>query len=260
MSRTLVLMYHQVDAPLSEQEQRFCAPPAQFAAQMCWLVEAGYRPVDLDAVLGHVSGKAPLPERCFHVTFDDGFVGVLEHALPTLKSHAIPATLFALPGRSGATNDWMHTRGFPRRALMSASQLRLLADEGVEIGSHTSTHVRLPEEPARMARAQISDSKRALEDMLGRGVKHFAYPYGLFDQNVRELVVSAGYLSACSTRSGFNRPGEDPFLIRRIDIAGTDKPWQFRQKIRHGTSTASRAQPLAYYAARLASRLGIGRA
>ena len=55
---------------------------------------------------------------------------------------------------------------------------------------------------------------------------------------------------------GESRPGDDPFLIRRIDIAGSDRPWQFRQKIRHGTSQATRLQPLRYYAARLRARLG----
>jgi len=67
--------------------------------------------------------------------------------------------------------------------------------------------------------------------VLGRPVEFFAYPYGLFDANVREMVANAGYGAACSTRSGFNRPGEDVFLLRRIDVFGTDRLWQFRQKL-----------------------------
>ncbi|MBI3154311.1 MAG: polysaccharide deacetylase family protein [Burkholderiales bacterium] len=258
MSRVLVLMYHQVDAPRSAQEQRFCTSPADFAAQMQWLAGAGYRAVDLDAVVGHVKGCAMLPEKSFHISFDDGFVGVLEHALPTLAALRMPATLFALPRRTGLTNDWMHRRGAPRRALLSAPQLQLLADEGFTIGSHSCTHARLPELDADAARQEIVDSKSELEAMLGREVRHFAYPYGLFDERVREIVVQAGYASACSTRSGFNRPGEDPYLLRRIDIAGTDKQWQFRQKLQYGSNEAKRLQPLAYYAGRLRARLGPG--
>lgn len=256
MSRALILMYHQVDLALSAQEQRFCTAPADFAAQMHWLVAAGYRGASLDEVLDHVAGRKALPERAVHITFDDGFVGVLEHALPTLQALRLPATLFALSRRSGGTNDWMHARGFPRRALLSPAQLCLLADEGMAIGSHTCSHVRLPDLPADAARDEIADSKHELEDMLGREVAHFAYPYGLFDARVRDWVQQAGYRSACSTRSGFNRAGEDPYLMRRIDIAGTDRPWQFRQKLRHGTHEASRWQPLAYYAGRIAERLG----
>jgi peptidoglycan/xylan/chitin deacetylase (PgdA/CDA1 family) len=255
MSHVLVLMYHQVDVPRTAQEQRFCTPPGDFATQMQWLVKAGYRGVSLDQVLDHVAGRRALVGRSVHVTFDDGFVGVLEHAMPTLQALGLPATLFAVPGRAGATNDWMHARGFPRRALLSAPHLRLLAEEGMAIGSHTRSHARLTELDAGDAQAEIADSRRELEDLLGREVAHFAYPYGLFSQPVRDMVVQAGYRSACSTRAGFNRPSDDPFLLRRIDIAGTDRPWQFRQKLRHGTHHASRWQPLAYYAGRVAARL-----
>jgi peptidoglycan/xylan/chitin deacetylase (PgdA/CDA1 family) len=249
-------MYHQVDSPAAENERRFCTPPADFQAQMRWLVDAGYQPVKLEDILNHVAGNAPLPERSVHVTFDDGFVGVLDHALPTLKSLGIPATLFALPGRDGKTNDWMWQRGFPRRALMSSEQLRLLAEEGICIGSHTRTHVRLTEVAPEVAREEIRSSKQELEDVLGREVVHFAYPYGLFNLDVRDIVVRAGYRSACSTRSGFNCPGEDPFLLRRIDISGRDRLWQFRQKLQYGINDAHWLQPLRYYAGRAAARLG----
>ena len=256
MNATLILMYHQVDTPRSEGEQRFCTPPEAFRRQMAWLRNAGYRGVGIEEIIAHVSGAAPLSGKAVHVSFDDGFIGVLEHALPALQDYAMPATLFALSGRTGDTNDWMWQRGFPRRALLSAQQLRLLADEGVTIGSHTRTHVRLPEIPPERAKAEITTSKSELEDMLGHEVSHFAYPFGLFDAAIREMVIGAGYRSACSTRSGFSRPGEDPFLLRRIDVFGTDQLWQFRQKLLYGTNEASRLKPLAYYASRLTSRLG----
>ena len=257
MSVVLILMYHQVDTPRSDKERRFCTPPADFEAQMAWLVQAGYRGVSLDEVRTHVAGERRIEGNAVHITFDDGFVGVLEHALPALKEHRMPATLFALPGQAGATNEWMWRRDFPLRAILSAEQLRHLADEGVTIGSHTRTHVRLTELPAEQATAEIADSRKDLEDMLGRPVAHFAYPFGLVDEAVRDIVAQAGYRAACSTRSGFNRPGEDVFLLRRLDIAGTDRLWQFRQKVRFGTNHASRLQPLAYYGRRLGARLGL---
>ena len=256
MSRALILMYHQVDTPATVQEQRFCTPPAEFRRQMAWLKEAGYEPVSIEAILGHLAADCKLPEKAVHVTFDDGFVGVLEHAWPVLTQLGIPATLFALPGRMGQTNDWMWRRGLARRALLSAEQLRLLADDGMAIGSHTRSHVMLPETPPAEAEEEICVSKRELEDLLGREVAHFAYPFGGFDQAVRDMVARAGYRSACSTRSGFNRPGEDRYLLRRIDVFGTDRSWQFRQKLRFGTNEANRLQPLTYFAGRAAARLG----
>lgn len=256
MSRALVLMYHQVALPLSVKETRFCTPPSVFASQIRWLSDNHYLGVSLDEVVEHIRGERVLPERSVHITFDDGFVGVLEHALPVLRQHGYPATLYAVADRVGLTNDWMTASGFPRRALLSVEQLRTLAQEGFTLGSHTCTHARLPQVTPDECVTEIRDSKARLEDMLGQEIRHFAYPYGAFDASVREQVLTAGYVSACSTRSGFNRPGEDPYTIRRIDIYGTDRLWQFKQKLLYGMNDASRYYPLLYYTRRLRQRLG----
>jgi peptidoglycan/xylan/chitin deacetylase (PgdA/CDA1 family) len=127
----------------------------------------------------------------------------------------------------------------------------------VTIGSHTSTHARLTELPATQVSRELSDSKRQLEDLLGKPVRYFAYPYGLFNPAVRDAAERSGYRAACSTRSGFNREGEDLFLLRRIDVFGSDALWHFKQKLRFGINEAMRTYPLRYYARRVASRLGL---
>jgi peptidoglycan/xylan/chitin deacetylase (PgdA/CDA1 family) len=248
-------MYHQVDTPVSCKEKRFCVPPHQFHQQITWLSRAGYRFVSLEDILNHVIGRIVLQERAVHISFDDGFVGVLEHAWPLLKAYQIPATLFALPGRLGKINDWMAQRGLPKRALLSGEQLSLLAQEGLTIGSHTCTHPRLTELPLQQAKQEIFQSKQELEIILGHKVTCFAYPYGLFNDQIRELVMEAGYLCACSTRAGFNRQGEDPFLLRRIDIYGTDNLWRFRQKLMFGSNESGWLYSVKYYKNRLITKL-----
>jgi peptidoglycan/xylan/chitin deacetylase (PgdA/CDA1 family) len=248
-------MYHQVDEPCSERERRFCTPPVEFRRQMAWLKMAGYQGVSLDEVLAHLHGKAALPKQAVHVTFDDGFVGVLEHALPALKESAMPATLFALPGRAGGFNEWMSQRDYPRRALLSAEHLRLLASEGVSIGSHTQTHARLTDIPLAMAKEEILGSKSTLEDLLGQAVAHFAYPFGQYNPDVRDAVIQAGFLTACSTHSGFNRAETDPFLLRRIDVYGTDSLADFRWKVQLGANLVPIAQRMKYYLGKFGIRL-----
>ena len=257
MNRALILMYHIVAEPLSAREQRFCCPPAEFARQMAWLARGEYTPVSMDNLLDCLDGRAAWPKNPVHVTFDDGFVDILRNAVPSLVRHGIPATAFVLSGRLGQTNDWMHTRGFPQRNLVSGPELRELAAGGVTIGSHTQTHARLTEIAPGAAADEITVSKAELEDVTERNVKHFAYPHGLHTPAVRALVERAGYQAACSTLSGFNRPEQDRFLLRRLDIFGTDKLWQFRQKLRFGTNEATRLKPLTYYAGRIASRASL---
>ncbi len=253
MSRALILMYHLVGTPRSAKEHRFCTPPEEFTRQMDHLV-ASYSPIALDALVAGVRGDLPLPDRAVHVTFDDGFAGVFEHAAPVLAARSIPATLFAVSDRLGQTNDWMTERGFPERPLMTAAQLRQLEGAGFVIGSHTKTHARLTELDSRRAADEVVASKRTLEDALGKAVAYFAYPYGLQNDAVRGAVVDAGYGAACATISGFNRSGQDPYLLRRIDVFGTDRLWQFKQKLRFGRNESSRLYELTYYVSRFKAR------
>lgn len=255
MNRALILMYHLVDTPRSTMEQRFCSTPADFAQQMEWLAASEYTVVSLSTLCDCMDGKSSTPANPVAITFDDGFSCVLEHAAPTLRRLGFPATMFALSDRLAATNDWMSCRGFPERRLLSSAGLNELRDAGFTIGSHTRTHARLTELTESEVQDQIVNSKVRLEDTLGHAVEYFAYPYGAFSQTARDIASCAGYRAACSTRAGFNRPGEDMFLLRRIDISGHDRLWQFRQKLTFGTNDASFTYPLRYAARRIYNRL-----
>ncbi|HCX34484.1 MAG TPA: polysaccharide deacetylase [Rhodocyclaceae bacterium] len=257
MNRALILMYHAVDEPRSAQEARFCVPPREFARQMHWLSASDYRPVSLETIVDCVEARRPVPDNAVAVTFDDGFADFREHALSILQQHDIRATLFAVEGLLDGINEWMHRRGFPSRALLSAGALRELGSAGITVGSHTLSHPRLTELSAGEAAREIRESKLRLEDLLGEPVRYFAYPYGLYDETVKRTVAEAGYRAACSTRPGFNRQDEDRFALRRIDVFGADALWQFRQKLRFGTNDATRLQPLRYYAGRAAARIGL---
>lgn len=257
MSRALILMYHLVDTPRSDKEQRFCTTPDDFAKQIAYLADAGYTALSMAQILECMQGKVPMPDKAVHITFDDGFTCVLDHAAPVLQRHGFPATMFALSDRLGSTNDWMTSRDFPERTLLSVAGLHALEAAGFTIGSHTRTHAHLPDILPEEAQDEIHASKSRLEDALGKPVAYFAYPYGRFNEAVRDQVAAAGYEAACSTRSGFNRPGEDPYLLRRLDIFGTDRLWQFRQKLQFGINEASRTYPLRYLARRAMSRLGL---
>jgi peptidoglycan/xylan/chitin deacetylase (PgdA/CDA1 family) len=249
-------MYHQVDTPLSEREHRFCTPPVEFARQMD-RIASDCTPLSLEELHACLSGQRVWPERPVHITFDDGFIGVLEHAAPMLAERGIPATLFAVSDRLGGSNDWMASRGFPERPLLTAAQLRQLKKMGFTIGSHTRTHARLIELDTERARDEVVASKARLEDALGSEVRYFAYPYGLVNETVRSMVTESGYRGACATIPGFNRVGQDPYMLRRIDVFGTDQLWQFGQKLRFGMNEASRLYPLKYYVGRIGARFGI---
>jgi peptidoglycan/xylan/chitin deacetylase (PgdA/CDA1 family) len=255
--RALILMYHIVDTPRSRQENKYCCLPRRFAEQMAWLGRT-HHPVNLDSLLAGLDGREELPENAVAVTFDDGFNKTFEHALPILTRHRIPATMFIVADRIGRDNDWMQRRGRPRRQLMDAVQIRDMQAAGITIGSHTLTHPQLPECTPEVMHTELADSKARLEDVISRPVTHFAYPFGLYDDKARQLVEECGYLSACSTRSGFNNEKTDRYELRRIEVFGSDHLRHLRQKMKFGTNEASWSRPSKYYLQRALSRLSRG--
>lgn len=246
-----ILMYHVIDEPGNAAEARFCRTPAAFRRDMEQIHGAGYQVLPLAAVLDGVAGRTVLPERAVAITFDDGVACSYENALPILQEYSYPATVFAITGLLGRYNAWSEEFGFPRRRMLTNSEVRALVDGGVDVGSHTVNHPWLGKSDAVVVKREVHDSKAVLEDILGREVRHFAYPFGSWSKVARDAVVEAGYTGACSTMPGSNKQGADSFLLRRTEIKGGDAPWQFRLKLRFATNDmppVSEARRLARHA------------
>ncbi len=256
MNRVVILMYHIVDTPRSQREEKYCIEVSRFEAQMRCLREAGYNVITLEHLVDCLDGAAICPDNCVVVTFDDGFASTVSNVLPILAKYQIPATMFVVADRVDGENDWMYSRGFPRRDILSHAQLMELKREGICIGSHTLTHPRLPELDVGQLTDELRDSRLRLEEQLGDTVDYFAYPYGLYNTETRDMVEELGYRAACSTRSGFNRSHSDRYALKRIEIYGSDTLWQFKRKIKFGTNDMPLSYPLRYWCSRAAARLG----
>jgi peptidoglycan/xylan/chitin deacetylase (PgdA/CDA1 family) len=231
-----ILMYHMIAEPGNSAEARFCRTPEAFRADMEQIRLSGLQVLPLTTVLEAVAGGVSIPERAVAITFDDGVACAYENALPILQEYGCPATVFVISGLLGGHNDWCEEFGFPRRRMLVNSEVRALVEAGVDIGSHTVSHPWLGKSDANVVKQEVRDSKAALENLLGREVPHFAYPFGSWSPVARDAVVEAGYTGACSTMSGVNKKGTDSFLLRRTEIKGSDAAWQFRLKLRFATN------------------------
>jgi peptidoglycan/xylan/chitin deacetylase (PgdA/CDA1 family) len=70
---------------------------------------------------------------------------------------------------------------------------------GITVGSHTRTHIVIPNESGTRAAEELTGSRAELEKRLGAKVKHFAYPGGRFDSAAVTAVAQAGYKFAYTT-------------------------------------------------------------
>jgi peptidoglycan/xylan/chitin deacetylase (PgdA/CDA1 family) len=105
------------------------------------------------------------------------------------------------------------------------SEVRKLANEGVEFGAHTRTHPILSriEDLARQ-HEEIEGSKRRLDEELGIPTIHFCYPNGTpadFNDATLKFVADCGFHSAVTTERGMNFRKSHPFLLRRLGVEPT---------------------------------------
>lgn len=235
MNRCVVLMYHVVDEPRSDGEARFCCLPDQFRSQMRYLVDSGWAVIPLAQLSDGIRHRNRLPGRSVVITLDDGTACAAETALPILAEMGLTATVFVVSDLLGGYNEWMAAEGYPRRRMLSVTQLRELQSAGMDIGSHTAHHVRMTQATLDVGRGEAVDSKARLEDLLGEPVRYFAYPYGDWNAEVRGVVLDAGYEAACSVNMGKNDSRSDPYALKRVEVMGGDSLWQFRLKLLSGT-------------------------
>jgi peptidoglycan/xylan/chitin deacetylase (PgdA/CDA1 family) len=127
---------------------------------------------------------------------------------------------------------------------MDAPTLRDLARHGVEVGSHSRTHPRL----SRLGPAEVADevlnSKSVLEEALGGEVRHFCYPYGDFNEAVREAVEAAEYAGALTCIRGAANAADNAFEVPRKAISYGDSLMGYFWKLhlKH-TRKAGRTSP-----------------
>jgi len=254
MSRFSILMYHMVRQPESRKEGRYACPPDRFESHLRFL--ADHHPViSLAEACEHLLGDRKIAEGSVVITFDDGFEDNYTNAFPILEKYRVPATIFLATGTMEGTNRWMQTSDYPSRKMLTWDQAREMAESGITFGSHSVTHPSLPTLTGPQLRRELRNSKATIERQLPHRCDFFAYPYGHLNDETVTAVREAGYLAACSTRSGFNNSNRDPFVLHRIEVYGTDGWRQLKRKLTFGTNESSPLFPLKYYFRRLTERL-----
>jgi peptidoglycan/xylan/chitin deacetylase (PgdA/CDA1 family) len=220
----------------------------------CRLISNTCNPISLSELLEARRNGSELPPRSVIVTFDDGYRGVLDNALPILERYGIPAAVFvsaapvldgrhfwfdALCRRQGEAAV-LNARALPygewraltdatataldetesHRPLTPAELKRLAASPLIEIGAHTMTHPTLALAPVEDQQHEIASCRAALESVLGGPVTAFAYPYGNvcedYTSDTVSLVRDARFDLAFTTGASFATLECDPLQIPRF--------------------------------------------
>lgn len=237
-SHPRILMYHLItpQSPGGRYRGMRVAPQA-FERQLRWLKESGFHFATMSELV-----KPPPHPRTVAITFDDGYADNHSTALPLLQKYGARATLYLVADR-GDGADWSakkkphHNSGeLMREPKLTDAQVAEMVASGVfELGAHTLTHANLaaltPDEKQR----EINGSRSRLEQTFGTPVRSFAYPFGIWSAQDREIVRAGGFTTAVTTDAGIDAwPFPDPLALRRIKVSGKENFLAFRIRLRTG--------------------------
>ncbi|MDQ6846852.1 MAG: polysaccharide deacetylase family protein [Candidatus Dormibacteraeota bacterium] len=222
-SAMMLVGYHRI----ADRADDLTVHPSRFEEQMRWL--AAHR--DTLPTVDVERAAAPArqwPHRCVAVTIDDAWEDVYRNGLVVMAELKLPVTLY-VPSKLIGTPEYM-----------TREQVLECAAAGLTIGGHTRSHADLRKVDHNTLESELRGGREDLEDLMGRAVTQFAYPFGHFDARARAAVIGAGYTSAITTRRGWARPGVDPFTIPRSVIEDVSLA-TFVASVRGGLSVLSAA-------------------
>lgn len=150
------------------------------------------------------------------LTFDDGCRSFYTHALPLLEELKIKSTVFPVAGYIGKPSSWDILPAFDH---LTKEEISAISSCGHEIGSHGMTHTDLTFLSNSDLAAELIDSKKILEDIIGKEVSAISFPFGSWNKRVWERAVEAGYRHGTVYRKhGMASPGLFPvYGVYRFD-------------------------------------------
>jgi len=199
-----VLMYHAIiddGGQCVDADPHYAVSRPQFLRHLQALRDAGLRGSSVQSLVqpgAAVSNAAAL-------TFDDGHASN-RWAAERLAEHGFSADFFVNPSTVGQA----HYLGW--------ADLRAMAEAGMSIQSHGQHHRYLDELTPEQVRAELADSKREIEDRLGRAVDVFAPPGGRTSPDLARTAAAVGYRALCTSRVGLWRPAHGPWDIPRFAV------------------------------------------
>lgn len=192
-----------------------------FKSQMKALADSGYKTITPDQYYNYLAYGTALPEKPVMLTYDDTDEEQFSIAKMEMDKYGFKGVYFIMT----------ITMNKPR--YMNKEQVKQLADEGHIIGSHTWDHHRVDrlkdlntiEYRGKKIEVnewdfQLANTKTQLEELTGKPVEHFAYPFGIWSKDAIPQIEKRGYKMAFQLSE--KRDADKPlYTVRRIIVSPT---------------------------------------
>ena len=201
-----ILMYHYVELPpASTTLKGLYLDPKIFENQLQDLQKNNYKTIFVSDVATSITKQTKINSKTIVLSFDDGYEDFYVNVFPLLKKYNYKATLYVI------------INALDKPGYLTRAQVRELADSGiVEIASHTFNHHDLRTLKKKALEFEINKSKIILEQISGKPVTSFAYPFGYYNQDFFKIISYSGYTSAVSTMAGSKEGVDNRWILKRL--------------------------------------------
>jgi len=168
-----ILMYHHIKP---ESTDGLTVSVDKFREQLDYIKQQGYEAITFSDL-----NENKIPSKPIILTFDDGYDNFYGNVFPLLKERGMTGVSYIITDKIG------------KSGYMSESQIKEISSAGIEIGSHTTSHPDLTSLSKSSLGSELSQSKKALENLTGKKIVSLCYPAGRYNDTVETVVKDSGY-------------------------------------------------------------------
>lgn len=220
-----ILNFHHIGtAPMNADKisKSFYLGPKKFEDLLKSLMDNGYHAVFASDAVSYLQTMQIPENKIMVITFDDGNEDFYTNAWPILQEYQIKSSMYIMTGVRG--EDWL-----------TEEQIKELDKSGlVEFGSHTVWHPKLTKATSEEIDSELYDSKEFLEKLLNKQINILAYPFGLYNEEIKNKTESAGYISGLTFDQDAWQNPDDLFVLTRISVYPELNVVKFLDELRNG--------------------------
>lgn len=217
-----ILTYHkilpekEIDCITPKRDRLYTFSRDEFEKHCVFLNSNGYSTLSFHDLKEIIQNQQQPSANPVILTFDDGHESNYSHALPILQSYGLKATFFIITDLVG------------KQGYLNWKKITEMYESGMEIQSHTHTHPNVSELDELEVTAELTISKKLIEDHIKTDVFVLALPGGLYNNLLKRVAISSGYSFICTSKWGHNKISCDIFLLKRFPIKLGDRFSKYR--------------------------------
>lgn len=177
-----------------------------------YLKAKGFESISLEEIADNPDDFQP---RKVALTFDGGYLGHYQFAFPLLQQYQLSAAFFIPSDMVGGLSHW----GQSKKTMLSFEDVFELYQWGMDIGVNGATHTDLTTLSDNQLDDEIRQSRKSLEKMLTGEVKYFSYPFGKYNEKIKQAVQLAGYVAGVSLSETSTSAVHSRFCLDRFSLS-----------------------------------------